>query len=270
MTRIEPHIAADEVRDWIQRGTPFTVDGSRFVVAETCRFTGRAGTGTPGPRALDLLQQELGARVEFDDPLMSATGDSAVIPFRMASPRRDGFVRLTLDTEAQAVTSIDVHYVQGGESGLIEGWHDDDFDPPAELPDGLELVPFGDLKRVVKNWGVEHWLYRDGVSPFGFKVIEINAGQRTSLQYHEVKDEGYFILRGVARLHFAADAASDVHTVRFPAGVLALVQPGTVHRLEALTDVLLVESSTKDDGTDNIRISDDWGRGDGRIESEHR
>jgi len=47
------------------------------------------------------------------------------------------------------------------------------------------------------------------------------------------------------------------------------VMPMSVHRLQALTDILLCEVSTPE-LDDVVRISDDSGRQDGRVESEHK
>jgi mannose-6-phosphate isomerase len=41
-----------------------------------------------------------------------------------------------------------------------------------------------------------------------------------------------------------------------------------VHRVEAITDLILVEVSTPE-LDDVVRIEDDMGRGSGRIEAEH-
>src|SRR5437773_3803717 len=119
MSQIDPHIVVDQVRVWILNDGAFALDGTGCVVAETCRFTGRTGTATSRARALELLQQELRACVEFDEPLTSGNGDSLGIPFKMTSPHRQGIVHFTFDAEARAVTSIDIHYAQAVEPRLV-------------------------------------------------------------------------------------------------------------------------------------------------------
>ncbi|MGV9721986.1 hypothetical protein [Nocardia beijingensis] len=132
--------------------------------------------------------------------------------------------------------------------------------------DGITVFGLGSGNDVVKHWGVEHWLHTIG-NGYGFKVIAIHAGKRTSLQYHREKHETYFILSGLATLH-CRDTEGEPMAVDFPAGHVARVAPGAVHRVEAQTDVILIEASTEDDGSDNIRIQDDIGRGDGRVAAE--
>lgn len=154
-------------------------------------------------------------------------------------------------------------------SGIVEPTPPDgphDARETAEIIHGVRLINFADTKKVVKQWGQERWLHETD-SPFGFKVIRIGKGRRTSLQFHRHKRETYFILNGVAVLHLR-DGTADVR-VPFPAGTVAHVAPGAIHRVEAATDVILVEASTYDDGSDNVRIEDDYGRGDGIVTEEH-
>jgi mannose-6-phosphate isomerase-like protein (cupin superfamily) len=133
---------------------------------------------------------------------------------------------------------------------------------------GIRMTTFRKVKNVVKHWGQERWLHEID-SPFGFKVVRIRSGHRTSLQYHERKQETYFILEGEAVLHFRSDVDAPDQEIPFSAGSVAHVDAGSVHRVAAVTDIVLVEASTYDDGTDNVRVEDDYGRSDGRIAAEH-
>ena len=135
---------------------------------------------------------------------------------------------------------------------------------------GVRMVHFQDVKLVRKRWGQERWLHEED-TPFGFKVIRIKAGHRTSLQYHAQKRETYHILEGKAVLVLRADKDGPDIRMDFPAGMIAHVEAGAIHRVEAVSDIVLVEASTFDNGTDNIRIEDDYGRDgrDGRLPEEH-
>lgn len=123
------------------------------------------------------------------------------------------------------------------------------------------------VKVVYKPWGDERWLVPEG-SPFGFKLITVRAGKRTSLQYHRQKEEANLILSGEGRLRLADDAGAPLTEYALVPGQIAHVRPGTVHRVEAVTDLVLVEVSTPE-LDDVVRIEDDMGRGSGRIEAEH-
>jgi mannose-6-phosphate isomerase len=144
------------------------------------------------------------------------------------------------------------------EGGVVEG---------GLVEDGLVIAHRDTVKVVRKGWGEERWLVAE-TAPFGFKVIRLHAGQRTSLQYHARKEEANLILQGEALLHCARAAGEPTVTRRLVPGNIVHIQPGTVHRLEAISDLTLVEVSTPE-LDDVIRLSDDFGRGDGRIAAEH-
>lgn len=136
------------------------------------------------------------------------------------------------------------------------------------MSDELTVQNTETVKKVTKGWGHELWLVPEG-SPFGFKMISIDAGQRTSLQYHERKEEANLLLRGSATLWAADGPGEPVHKQTLTEGDIVHVRPGAVHRIEAITDIVLVEVSTPE-LDDVIRIADDFNRGDGRIEAEHQ
>ncbi len=132
------------------------------------------------------------------------------------------------------------------------------------------------IKKVVKPWGHELWI--NGEHPgFAFKQIYIKAPHKTSLQFHNFKEETNVLFEGRARLHFKNNPAvennkvtpQDTGTVDLePLSVIG-VRPPVLHRIEALTDLLLYETSTPH-LDDVVRIADDAQRPDGRIPSEHR
>lgn len=137
-------------------------------------------------------------------------------------------------------------------------------DGEGELPPVRTLAA---AKVVRKHWGEERWLVPEH-SPFALKVIVIRAGRRTSLQYHERKEEANLVVEGEATLWFAESVGADLVSRPLRPGSLVHVKPGQVHRIEAVTDTTLVEVSTPE-LDDVVRLADDRGRGDGRIASEH-
>ena len=56
---------------------------------------------------------------------------------------------------------------------------------------------------------------------------------------------------------------------RFKAGEIVHVLPGHLHRIEALEDITLMETSTTE-LDDVVRLQDDAQRPDGRIAEEHK
>jgi mannose-6-phosphate isomerase len=128
--------------------------------------------------------------------------------------------------------------------------------------------------KVSKPWGYELWV--NGEHPqYSFKKIFIKAGTQTSLQYHNFKEETNVIMEGSAVLVTKkTDIPNDDVTpadlleqeIRAPFSIHVL--PKTIHRLRAITDLMLYEVSTPF-LNDVIRLLDDVGRGNGRIDEEH-
>ena len=125
--------------------------------------------------------------------------------------------------------------------------------------------PLYSPKTVDKPWGREIW-YADQPKYAG-KVLEVKAGTRLSLQYHERKTETLYLLSGHVRLVFkkvedgAAPQASVTpeDTFDWQPGQAVHIPTRTVHRFEAIEDSVLLEVSTPD-LTDVVRISDDYAR----------
>ena len=90
------------------------------------------------------------------------------------------------------------------------------------------------------------------------KVLHIDEGESLSLQYHERKDETIHVLRG--RMVFLVGASEDeMEEVELDEGMSFRIQPGTRHRMTAVTDCDLLEVSTPE-LDDLVRLEDRYGR----------
>jgi mannose-6-phosphate isomerase-like protein (cupin superfamily) len=132
----------------------------------------------------------------------------------------------------------------------------------------LKVTPFNQVKRVNKPWGFELWLSDGSTTPYAFKLLYVKAGTKTSLQYHNKKVEHNCLLAGTIKLHHEDPTTKQVVSHTLTAGHIISVKPPAVHRIEALTDIILVEASSPE-LDDVIRLSDDYHRTDGKIDSEH-
>jgi len=121
------------------------------------------------------------------------------------------------------------------------------------------------MKTVSKPWGKEIWLELN--DKYCYKRIYINAGTRTSYQYHENKLETNYIIDGEAEV-WLEDDNGIVEKKVMGKDEYFTVAPPKKHRVIALTDLILQEVSTPE-VDDVIRIEDDSDRGDGRLDSEH-
>jgi mannose-6-phosphate isomerase len=112
-------------------------------------------------------------------------------------------------------------------------------------------------RRVEKPWGWELiWAEAD---QYVGKLLFVRAGEALSLQYHEVKDESWLVREGRARLELGEVDASELETVEIAADDAFRFRPGTVHRVTALEDTLILEVSTPH-LDDVVRVDDRYGR----------
>ena len=109
---------------------------------------------------------------------------------------------------------------------------------------------------VPKPWGHEViWAHTDR---YVGKILHVKAGHALSLQYHKRKDETIHLLRGVMRF-WAGPSPEALREVPLQEGQSFRVTVGTVHRMEAVTDIDILEASTPD-LDDVVRLEDRYGR----------
>jgi mannose-6-phosphate isomerase len=111
-------------------------------------------------------------------------------------------------------------------------------------------------RRVEKPWG--HEVIWAETELYVGKLLHVKAGHALSLQYHERKDETIHLLRGEMRF-LIGDAADALRDVGLREGQSFRLRPGTVHRMEAITDVDILEASTPH-LDDVVRLEDRYGR----------
>jgi mannose-6-phosphate isomerase-like protein (cupin superfamily) len=112
-------------------------------------------------------------------------------------------------------------------------------------------------ERVPKPWGHETiWARTDR---YVGKILHVRAGESLSLQYHEVKDESWYVLEGRARLELGRAGEGSVEEVEIAAGQAFRFRPGTVHRVTGVEDTRILEVSTAH-LEDVVRLEDSYGR----------
>ena len=121
-------------------------------------------------------------------------------------------------------------------------------------------------KVVHKPWGKEEWLALNEF--YCYKRIYINAGYKTSFQWHEQKHETNYIIKGEAEVWLENDEGEIIKKV-MKAGEFFDVVPPKKHRVIAITDIILQEVSTPH-VDDVFRINDEFNRADGKIDAEHK
>lgn len=111
-------------------------------------------------------------------------------------------------------------------------------------------------EKVEKPWG--HELIWARTDRYVGKVLHVKAGHALSLQYHEEKDETLFLLRGELRF-WLGSSVEGLEELVLREGESCRIRPGTLHRIEAVTDVDVLEASTPE-LDDVVRLEDRYGR----------
>jgi mannose-6-phosphate isomerase len=124
-------------------------------------------------------------------------------------------------------------------------------------PNLLDLDRFAvDVKRVEKPWGYE--LVYASTERYCGKIIFIRAGEELSLQFHKEKDETIYVHSGRVAFEIG-EPGKVVDTEVVGPGRAFRLKPGTVHRMRALEDAVLLEVSTPETD-DVVRLEDRYGR----------
>lgn len=104
-----------------------------------------------------------------------------------------------------------------------------------------------EIKVVPKRWGREEWLANTDL--YCLKFLYINKGWRCSMHHHKIKDETFFLERGLIYLEL-----EDEERIMRP-GDLQRIKPYQKHRFTGLEDVdsKLIEVSTHHEDSDSYR-----------------
>lgn len=100
-----------------------------------------------------------------------------------------------------------------------------------------------------KSWGKEYLL--DITSAYAMKRLCIDAGKNISLQYHRKKRETWHVVKGtgIAKIDDKIFEVSIGNTISIPVD--------TIHQIKAITDLVIIESSTIE-LDDVVRIREDF------------
>ena len=109
---------------------------------------------------------------------------------------------------------------------------------------------------VDKPWGSELiWALSE---EYCGKVLTVKPDESLSLQYHERKDESWYVLEGRARLELG-ETDDGLETIEIAPGDAFRFEPGTRHRVTAIETLRVLEVSTPH-LDDVVRVEDRYGR----------
>ena len=111
-------------------------------------------------------------------------------------------------------------------------------------------------QKTLKPWGWE--LLYALTEDYAGKIIFIKKGHRLSLQYHRKKDESMHLISGSVLLE-TGESPSVLEQSTMNTGQSIHLSPGTLHRIKANEDSIILEVSTPE-LDDVTRLDDDYGR----------
>ena len=108
-------------------------------------------------------------------------------------------------------------------------------------------------KIVEKYWGNMATIFEDDVH--SVKRIFMKAGTQSSMEFHIKKREMYFIESGQLKVGVRIGRAKNKSLI-LNEGDVFHIEPGLMHMRMAITDVVIIEVSTKDDDGDSNIVED--------------
>ncbi len=112
------------------------------------------------------------------------------------------------------------------------------------------------MKIINKPWGKEEIIEIN--SKYMLKKLSMNKGHRCSLQYHNLKKETIFVLSGKLKI-LIGEKISDLRIRNLDKGDSITIEPGIIHRMEGIENVVYLEASTPETN-DVVRLKDDYSR----------
>lgn len=103
----------------------------------------------------------------------------------------------------------------------------------------IEAFPVRDVAP--KPWGREILIAQ--TADYIGKIMFMRAGASGPLQYHERKDETFYLHAGLAKVT-RLDASGAIETITMQPGEAFHIPPFAVHQVEAVEDCVIFEAST--------------------------
>ena len=112
------------------------------------------------------------------------------------------------------------------------------------------------MQIIEKPWGKEEVIEIN--DRYMMKKLTMWKGHRCSLQFHNVKKETIYVLSGQLQITFGPDI-NNLESKVFLAAESITINPGLIHRMEAIEDAVYLEASTPE-MADVVRLNDDYQR----------
>lgn len=115
------------------------------------------------------------------------------------------------------------------------------------------------IKTILKIWGKEEWFVNTDL--YCCKKLYFNRGCSCSTQYHKLKDETLWLLKGEVKVELLGK------TIYLKEGNSTRIKPNNVHRITAVVDSIILEVSTHHEDSDTYSLQE--GKGNNNIETSN-
>lgn len=107
---------------------------------------------------------------------------------------------------------------------------------------------------VQKSWGIEKIIHNSDAEGerYCMKLLVYTRECASSLHFHKVKHETFFVAHGVFELEAGTGPDRTVRTLS--TGDTVIFSPGTIHRVRCKKVGTIVEASTFDNPADCVRL----------------
>lgn len=122
-----------------------------------------------------------------------------------------------------------------------------------------------DYEVVPKLWGSETWLCNN--EKYCGKILHIKPGFQSSLHYHKIKDETFYVLFGIVCMElYPQDKAQGFpRGYRLEEGESVRLMPGVAHRFWSPSGAEVIEFSTTHMEPDVVRLEESRVRDDNPV-----
>lgn len=107
------------------------------------------------------------------------------------------------------------------------------------------------IKRVEKLWGTEYWVVNN--ESYCMKFLFVIPGRCSSLHYHKIKDETFYMERGVVFIEIGGEV------MELRQGQSVRLKPGQRHKFwneKGSEEATIVEVSTRHADEDVVRLEE--------------
>jgi len=111
------------------------------------------------------------------------------------------------------------------------------------------------VKKVDKDWGYEIWLANNEEENYCGKILYVKEGHSTSMHFHSLKHETFYILEGTLCVHVLDTKSTKAEPIYLNEGDSFEMDRLVPHKLEAHGgDVKFIETSTFHRDSDSYRV----------------